>query len=113
MDGQDALMSLTDKFAIKLGIRLALAFFAFQFMASQAYSIPPGTADDVMANRPHAVGSPVWLMEKNNCWQSGNHDYPGHVIARTNAGDWKIYGQAVVDNTLAGKSSMVVYAYCN
>ena len=112
MDGQDALMSLRDKTITKILLRMSFVFFLFQIMVSHA-GIPAGTAEDIMAIRPHAVGSPAWLMEHNDCWRFGNHNYPNHVIARTEAGDWKIYGQNVVDNTLSGHSDMHVYAYCS
>src|SRR6478735_244730 len=104
-------MSLRDKTITKILLRMSVVFFLFQIMVSHA-GIPAGTAEDIMAIRPHAVGSPSWLMEHNDCWRFCNHNYPNPVIARTEARDRRIYGQNEAGKPLAGHAGMHVDAYC-
>ena len=98
-------------------IMWCLCTFAFVYMAHCANTqITTGDAD---AQKPLAVGSPAELASRmGECWDTGNHGMPTHVIYRTlKGGEWKIGGSEKVgiafDQLFGnGPKRVVVFKFC-
>lgn len=102
----------TLRYAMLRAVMLPIVFvvmFASSYVVVSSLPSPvtdPETSTGVMDDRPNAKGSPVWFVEKFDCW-NGNPPadmvgvIPGHVIVtvgnKTFRGGSKMVGIALAD----------------
>lgn len=87
-----------------------LAVFCFMLLSAHTVNNYPPIV------KPDAVGSPQELASRMDCWQSGNHGMPSHVVYRLN-GDWMIGGSKAVgmafEQIFNGvDNDMTIHAFC-
>lgn len=94
------------RFISKAALGLLLALLAFGSIESPT---PPSIN--------YGPDYPTRLSQKHNCWTSGKHEIPGHVVAeRPNDLYAKYYGSKVTGEALkqidGGPETLTVYSFC-
>jgi hypothetical protein len=102
-------MTYASKQWMKMWIRLLVVTCFVVYGYCNLDTAPP-------VERPIAVGSPVQLTEGFDCWASGDHGMPTHVIYHT-GGNWKIGGTKAVDKAFKQifdhqDNGMTIYRFC-